>query len=280
MKIAVTGASGFLGRHLMAEAAERGHPTHSIPLKDHLRDPDPATLVDLLADTRNCDAMVNCAAAVKPKNPVDHFLNAEAPLIMASIMKEAGGHFVHISSLNVIIPELRDPYSLGKRTAEEKLIESDITIIRPGLIWSWDGEGNSALFKKYLKLPLPVHPMLFPGNTYFPLDVGLIAKAICDALEGEYRARRIVNLYGNLEMTIWDLAKAMADRAGRTLIPVPSALFRGLALGFGESLFGGNHNAQQFLNLRRRGVNMNANGEDMTLSFALPFDSVGANIND
>ena len=55
MNIAITGASGFVGRHLTARLEAEGHSTRAISLRSA---PPPAVLEDAL---EGCDAVVNLA---------------------------------------------------------------------------------------------------------------------------------------------------------------------------------------------------------------------------
>src|SRR5262249_24887540 len=120
----------------------------------------------------NADVFINCAAAKVERTANDRFVNATAPVIFCDIAARASGcHFIHISSFNVLIPRLVDPYTLSKRRAEAALAGRRVTILRPGLIWSWQPEGNAVGLDKILRLPLPFLPMIYPGNTYRPILV-------------------------------------------------------------------------------------------------------------
>ena len=78
MRIGITGASGFLGSALRAEAESRGHSSYSLPLPrdESLRArawpgswPGPESL----------DLLIHSAASVRPKTDLDVYLNSELP---------------------------------------------------------------------------------------------------------------------------------------------------------------------------------------------------------
>ena len=120
MRVALTGATGFVGRHLMARLNKSGHDLIPVPLSERLSTPDRDTLRRLLAPALNADVVVNLAAALRPANPVDLLVTADMPAILARLLKDAGrgARLIHVSTANVAIAALDDPYTQAKRRAE------------------------------------------------------------------------------------------------------------------------------------------------------------------
>lgn len=111
----VTGASGFLGRHLALEAVAAGRPV-SLAVHRHASDLPELTHVsgDLTAPLAARDLLrriepqwvVNCAAFTNvdecERNPARaHALNVELPRLLAAACAEAGVGLVHISTDSV-----------------------------------------------------------------------------------------------------------------------------------------------------------------------------------
>ncbi len=266
MRIAVTGSGGFLGGHVVHAARARGWEVVPIRLAGHLTTPDAAALGPLLAPAVSCDVLVNCAAALKPVSAFDHFINAEAPAHMATMMSAAGGWLLHVGSANVSLPCLTDSYSRAKRAADTALAAlAGVRRIDPGLIWSWSGEGPAAMVARYLDMPLPVHPVPWPCNLYRPILAPDLAALLCDMVEEGPGGASKVLVVGDRRITLFDLVRAMARRRGRRLLPVPTQWLASLV---GARALSGSPLLQQFLALDR-GLD-DAVGERRVLPFSLP----------
>src|SRR5947207_14123914 len=112
MKVLVTGATGFLGRHVVAEALERGHAVRAVvrPAGDVNRiDGDvECARVDLRSSRglveacRGVDAVIHCAAAKSGDFYTQFAGTVLATENLLKSMKEAGvKHIVAISSVSV-----------------------------------------------------------------------------------------------------------------------------------------------------------------------------------
>lgn len=174
MKLLITGATGFLGRHVVAEAIDRGHTVRAIvrPTADASKfDSDVECVrVDLRSPRglveacRGVDAVIHCAAA-----KAGDFYTQFAGTVVASenllkAMKQADvKHIVAISSLSVYDyknlwsfstldessplesrPSQRDEYARTK-LIQERLVKEFAqqqgwkwTILRPGVIFGKD----------------------------------------------------------------------------------------------------------------------------------------------
>lgn len=157
INVVVTGSRGFLGRNLVRVLGAIGHTVKPLPLSDRLDRPDPDTLLKCLEGSIGADAFVNCAAAKYPQRPVDHFINAQAPAVIADFLQahSPSTRFVHVSSINVLFERLTDPYSLGKAEAERSLSGRNVKILRPGLLWSIWGGGNAERLTRLFRWPFP-----------------------------------------------------------------------------------------------------------------------------
>lgn len=182
MKVAVTGASGFVGKAVVDALKRAGHQ----PVAITRRESGDLLTADFVTLFEGCDAVVNCAARVhvtKREDPATaerayHTMNAELPLRMASAAKQCGvRRFVQLGSVaamssisptgtpigddNPARPE--SPYGRAKRAADEALAamndDAMSTIsLRPPAIY---GPGVGAFFAMLMRaaklgLPLPV----------------------------------------------------------------------------------------------------------------------------
>lgn len=219
MKVALTGASGFLGRAVAARLAAAGHHVRALT-RDGAPVPGAAEAVacgDLLAADHaallaGCDAVVNCAARVhvlKREAPeaaeaAYRAMNRDLPLRLAEAARAAGvRRFVQLSSLAAVAsatapgevltdtspPRPATPYGRAKLEADAALgAMSDaafsIACLRPPVI---HGPGAGAWFGMLAKaaqlgLPLPVGGIANARSFAF---VGNMADAVRAALEGD-----------------------------------------------------------------------------------------------
>jgi nucleoside-diphosphate-sugar epimerase len=182
VKVAVTGASGFVGRAVVEALARTGH--HPVAItRGQSGDLLAADLAPLF---EGCDAVVNCAARVhvmQREDPITaerafHAMNAELPVRMATVAKACGvRRFVQLSSVAAISSispghasisdnssaQPESPYGRAKRAADEALAtmsdDAMTTVsLRPPAIY---GPGVGAFFAMLMRaaklgLPLPV----------------------------------------------------------------------------------------------------------------------------
>lgn len=272
MRIALTGASGFVGRHLKASLNGSGHDVISVPLSNRLSAPDPDALRRLLAPALSADVVVNLAAALKPATAVDLFVTADMPSILAQLLKDNGRdqRLIHVSTANVAIAALGDLYTRAKRRAEAALSGMAVQIFRPGLIWSWRGEGPARIVDRYFRARLPIHPFPHPGNLYRPILVEDFAAFLAREVgSGDTPASVPTTILGDTPCTLWDMAQAYAGLHGRRIVPLPSA---GLARLISGRLLSESQTLVQFLNIDRTAIPFD--GSHVLLPFRWP--AVGA----
>lgn len=216
MKVAVTGASGFVGKVVLEALTRAGHHPVAIVRAASSARGEIRTSGDLLAADfaplfEGCDAVVNCAARVHvtaredPATAERAFdaMNAELPVRMASAAKKGGvRRFVQLSSVAAIssispannrigddsAAQPESPYGRAKRAADEALAamsDNSMTIVslRPPAIY---GPGVGAFFAMLMraaKLGLPV-PVANIDNRRSFAFVDNVADAVVRATEG------------------------------------------------------------------------------------------------
>lgn len=148
MRIAVTGATGFVGTHLLPLLLDSNHEVRALTRKPK---PDSTRLTWILGSLKNpavlrdlcdnCDAVIHVAGVVSADFAGFDTGNRLGTLAIA----EAAGtkRFVHISSLAAREPQL-SMYGASKLAAEEVVTAStlDWRIVRPTAIY---GPGDTAM---------------------------------------------------------------------------------------------------------------------------------------
>lgn len=155
MKVALTGGSGFVGRHVLAHLSEHGHQVTAL-----LRDPDkltskPGNLHVVKGDlfdkdalkklVENVDAVLHLVGIIDEKPNIGQTferVHYKGTKNLVDAAKDAGvKRWVHMSALGTR-PSAVANYHITKWLAEESVRGSgmDYTIFRPSLIHGHDGE--------------------------------------------------------------------------------------------------------------------------------------------
>lgn len=192
MILAVTGGTGFLGGHVLREAAARGHVIKALTRSAQLPRPNvewvKGTLDEypcLAALVEGCDAIIHVAGAVNAPalaGFVAANVTGTASMLTAA---EAGGvrRFVHVSSLSAREPDLSD-YGWSKAASEALLVQAPLnwTIVRPPAIYGAGDREMLELFRIARRkgmIPLP------PRGRLSLIDAGDLARLLVDLAESD-----------------------------------------------------------------------------------------------
>ena len=159
--VAVTGATGFLGRRLVKVLADQGWTVRVLARRD-IADPDwrafePQLVIGDLANLRSLAALcegaqvvVHVAGLIKARSRAAFDkANVEGARQVALAAKAAGSRMILVSSLAARAPELSD-YAGSKRGGEDaarEIIGGDLTIVRPPAIYGPGDIETLRLFK-------------------------------------------------------------------------------------------------------------------------------------
>ncbi|PXA93199.1 epimerase [Caulobacter sp. D5] len=193
--VAVTGATGFLGQHLIRALAERGYLPRILSRRDPVspfwRGIEPQVVLGDLGNAqtlqRLCDgagAVIHAAGLIKAASRAGFDkVNVAGAVAVAEAAREAGARLVLISSLAAREPQLSD-YAASKRAGEEAALAAlpSALIIRPPAIYGPGDRETLGLFAAAGKSRLL--PVLSPASRVAMIHVHDAAGQIIDLLEG------------------------------------------------------------------------------------------------
>jgi nucleoside-diphosphate-sugar epimerase len=146
--LALTGATGFVGRAVLEQLLGDGHPVRALarpsrPLPEHRQLVRiPGTLEDAgqLAElVRSCDAVIHIAGAISGRDYADFAhtnVTGTSRLVDAIREHSPGARLIHVSSLAAREPQLSD-YAASKRAGEQIITSSGLkwSILRPPAVY-------------------------------------------------------------------------------------------------------------------------------------------------
>jgi nucleoside-diphosphate-sugar epimerase len=232
-RVAVTGANGFIGRHLTAALAARGDTPIAIARPFHT----PA-LVDLF---HGVDTVVHLAGLVSALHAQDFFTaNVDGTRAVAEAAAASGARMIHVSSLAAAgpapssAPRSEDdapapitPYGRSKLEGERVVLATPglkSAILRPGAVY---GPGTNALLPLFRAAALGILPLVGrAGAAYTFIHVGDLVRAITAAIDSDVSGALFV---GHARpVTTRGLLEAVRDASGGTaaIVRVPLAITR------------------------------------------------------
>lgn len=250
MVVLLTGATGFIGRHLAAALLARGHelvcavrnagafrPPPGVRMRcvevSFGRDFDSAVWVPRLAGV---DAVVNAVGILRESAGARfEALHVRTPIALFAACAAAGvRRVVQISALGADAGA-RSRYHLTKKQADDYLAASalDWHIVQPSLVYG-PGGASAQLFDALASLPL----VPLPGGgeqRVQPIHIGDAVEAIVRLLEARAPARERIALVGPEPLSMRELLgrlRAVLGLGPARFLPVPLGLVRtGARLG-------------------------------------------------
>lgn len=235
LKVLVTGATGFLGRHLVPALLTKGFSVTCLVRSD----PGPGLWADctmVFGDIRDHkavaqavtgqDAVIHAAAVVNPKSAGEYqSINVEGTRQLVESAKQSHvNHFIFISSVDV---GHKTAYGVSKEKGEELVKDSGIhfTILRPGPIYGPDDNKNiMELFD--LVSTKRLIPVIGDGNYLRqPIHVDDACASIISVINSPKSIGKIYYL-GGPSITYNEILAAMVDASGNrpTVVHLPPGL--------------------------------------------------------
>jgi UDP-glucose 4-epimerase len=262
--IALTGATGFIGRYLLSELPKRGY-----RLRVLLRSPTalpkgcasavigdlarPYNMAEALAEV---DAVIHTAglAGTMSGVPEDDYrlFNTEATVGFAKAAQRARvKRFVFLSSIRAqsgptaegALTEDREPcptdaYGRSKLAAEQGLAETDLdwVALRLALVYGPGVEGNMARLIRLARSPYPL-PLAGLKSEHSLLGLDNLVEAIDKVLQAEGALKRPFIVADPKPLTIAEIVAALRQGLGRrpALFYVPKPLLKGVLRAAGQA---------------------------------------------
>ena len=248
MLIAVTGATGFVGRHIAAVLTRRGHAVRAlvrrpiqartlVSLGVELVPGDLADVAALTTLTRGAHAVVHLVGIIVEKGPATfHAVHVDGTRRVVEAARQAGiERFVHMSAVGARDERGATPYHRTKWHAEQLVRASGLShaVFRPSII----SGPESAPIRTLARLHRwsPVVPVF--GDGRFPTQpVWVEDVALAFALSVEQPSLSGVFELGGPQVLTYEaflLAIGRAARHPRPLVHIPLALARAATAAFG-----------------------------------------------
>ena len=248
----VTGATGFIGQHLVAELVERGERVRALvrgegpapggaePVRGDLRQVE--ALAPALA---GCRAVIHAAALLDPITDAAaaERVNVQATVALARAAQRAGvGCFVHLSSIAAIglrdirglvgprtpcRPARESIYGQSKRAAELALLGLEhsgmrLVILRPPTVYGVGEQRNFLALTRAVATGLFVVPGRGDNRISF-CHVGNLTSAVRFVAE-EPRAEGVLHVADETAPTLREMTSLIGAGLGRRPLPLPFPL--------------------------------------------------------
>ena len=239
-RIGVTGATGFIGQHLIRQALEMGFVVRAMvrtPSKlgefthENLEIHAAGLGQDDAAFCEGCDAIIHLAGLIKAKSrPAFDAVNVTAAKAIAASAQNAGvKRFILISSMTARAPELSD-YAGSKYEGEiavKSAFAGALATVRAPAVFGPGDEATAPFMQLILKGFLPTAG----GRKWRERKLALVAvqdiarEILTHGLSGSYDGR-IVSPCNLGEITWPEFGEMAARAAGRNVrvIPIPLAV--------------------------------------------------------
>ena len=242
--IALTGATGFVGRQLLEDLAQQsvnvralarslpGRPLPAEPAVDWIKG-DLSSQAALTSLVDGADAVIHLAGATKARSAEDfHRVNALSTADLVKQARLAGvRHFVHVSSLTAARPEVSD-YARSKAESEalaaEHAGEMALTIVRAPAVLGPGDDATRALFSALARGLLPVPGGAAAGYRFSVIDVADLSRCLL-SLDSEAPGNsRTISPAGHLNLGWPDVAQSAERVISRSIrrIDIPPLLMK------------------------------------------------------
>jgi len=249
MKIAITGGTGFIGRHLARDLITRGHEVIVISRGMYTRNTQPiegATFASLdINDTakltevfRGCDAVAHCAGtSTEDEKQTYQRLHVDGARSAVTAAENAVvKKFVLVSYLSVR-PNVNSKYHTTKWQGEEIVRASKLnyTILKAGLVYGPGDHLLNNLSNLFKKMPIFATVGIKEKNVRLLAVEDLVGVIRACLLDENRLSRQSVAVTGPEEFPFSHAARRIAKTLGKSIIVLPfPVLFQRILAWFSE----------------------------------------------
>lgn len=243
MRVAITGAYGFIGEHVARAFLAAGHSVRAFGRRvdfgrsrlpeadwrgcDFNLDHDANAWAERLQDV---DVVVNCVGVLQSTRHDNAYGVHGAGTIALFKGAEAAGvtRIIHLSALGAE-PEVATDYSQSKLEADTCLegMDVDWVILKPSLVHARDVYGGTALLRSLAGLP-GIVPLLNGGTNQFqPIAMEDLCLGILHLAEAPGQIRETIEVTGPEPLTVRDIVQKYRRWLGlkpAVILPIPILL--------------------------------------------------------
>ena len=299
MTVLVTGASGFVGRHICAELVKVGHPVRGlvrhVPVRknrvegvEYIPGVDIGDAVTLKPEMfKEADAIIHLVgiiAEVRRRGQTFQRIHVEGTRSVVDEAKRAGfdGRFVYMSAIGSALNAPAE-YSRTKYQAERIVIGSEFpyTIFRPSLILGPDGE-FVAQMKDLVLHRGPFIPVPGRGfNLFQPIWIDDLVQCVAKSLLLGETINQMYEVGGATQLSFNELLKGFAkslDKPKKPLFHAPIPLLYAAAAVMEKILTKPPVTRDQLKNLGRDNITTSQDIKEVFKVNPLGFDQMLAKI--
>jgi NADH dehydrogenase len=238
MRIAITGATGFVGSHLTARLASEGHEVVRIARRSRSEDAELVVTslddVDYLAGVfAGCDAVAHCAGINREIGDQTYErIHVHGTHNVVEAAKRAGVQKIVSMSFLRARPDCGSPYHESKWAAEEIVRDSglDYTVLKAGVIY---GCGDHMLdHLSHALFTFPVFATVgLREKSVRPLAIADLVHVMRAALVDRRMKRQTVAVLGPEEIYLSEAVRRVGEVVGKQplIVPLPVTLHQLMA---------------------------------------------------
>ena len=242
MKILLTGASGFIGKHLLYALQQNAYSVTACTHRNSIESSTKTRSIkidfmqmqhaeDWLPHLKNIDVVINSVGIItETKRQKFAMLHYRAPVSLFQACEIAGvQRLIQISALGADDTPIT-PYHRSKKSADDVLRNSSLNwfILQPALIYG-EGGKSSALFQRLSHLP--VIPLIGEGLQMIqPVHISDVVATVLCCLDQEIATQQTIKVVGEHAISYKDWLISLRNKQSKAyFLKIPLAVLMPLS---------------------------------------------------